>query len=501
MFCTSMNLRRRKSTSTPARMNSSTSIGRSKRLELNPPKSHPSMNWASERAICANEGHSFTSSSVIPWMAVASAGICMPGLMRRVLTVRSPSGLILTIEISTIRSLAVSIPVVSRSKKMIGRLRLSFIWVRSGSGVNHHRHEQHERRAALLVVVNGFENTRTSRIRELDLHGRRFDIRQDLHQERRFEPDGDLLPVVAAADGLIGRHGEVDVLSREVDAVFADIHADQVGGGIRADRHALDAVEQLDAVHEHLVGVGRRNHGVVVGIIALDQPADQRVVFELENSVLRVEPDRDGLLLAQEHRTQQVGRFLGQDERGREVGFGLGLVLDQLVRVRAHESEQLGCEVDIHAVHHRAQLVVRRCEDGLVDAPDQGIHVERDLAVFCAERRHGGIAHGAGAGNGEFAAFPVDADLPVLVVHLDFERELRELLERVEHELRRSRYGAFASDGIDRDGSRQGCLQVGGGYLQLGAFELHEEVIEDRKRVFIADDLSRGRQEREQGGA
>ena len=42
-------------------------------------------------------------------------------------------------------------------------------------------------------------------------------------------------------------------------------------------------------------------------------------------------------------------------------------------------------------------------------------------------------------------------------------------------------------------------FRSGGGYLQLGAFELHEEVIEDRKRVFIADDLSRGRQEREQG--
>jgi hypothetical protein len=60
-------------------------------------------------------------------MAEASSGICIPGLSRRVLVISSPSGMTLTIEISTMRSRAVSTPVVSRSKKMIGRLRFSFI--------------------------------------------------------------------------------------------------------------------------------------------------------------------------------------------------------------------------------------------------------------------------------------------------------------------------------------------------------------------------------------
>ena len=63
----------------------------------------------------------------MPWMAVDSSGICIPGLILRVLTISSPSGITLTIEISTMRSLAGSTPVVSRSKNMIGRLRFSFI--------------------------------------------------------------------------------------------------------------------------------------------------------------------------------------------------------------------------------------------------------------------------------------------------------------------------------------------------------------------------------------
>ena len=63
----------------------------------------------------------------MPCTAVASAGMCISGLSRRVLVISSPSGITLIIEISTIRSRAVSTPVVSRSKKTIGRLSFNFI--------------------------------------------------------------------------------------------------------------------------------------------------------------------------------------------------------------------------------------------------------------------------------------------------------------------------------------------------------------------------------------
>jgi len=98
---------------------------------LKPPKSQPRMNCSSDLATCAKVGHSFTSSSVMPCTAVASSGMCIPGLRRRVFVISSPSGMTLISEISTMRSFDVSTPVVSRSKKTMGRLRLSFISGRS----------------------------------------------------------------------------------------------------------------------------------------------------------------------------------------------------------------------------------------------------------------------------------------------------------------------------------------------------------------------------------
>ena len=48
-------------------------------------------------ATCAKVGQSLTSSSVMPWMAVASSGMCISGLSLRVLTISSPSGMILSL--------------------------------------------------------------------------------------------------------------------------------------------------------------------------------------------------------------------------------------------------------------------------------------------------------------------------------------------------------------------------------------------------------------------
>ena len=76
-----------------------------------------------------NVGSSFTSSSLMPCTAVASAGMGISGFMRRVLTCFVPSGSTFTIEISTMRSCAVSTPVVSRSKNIMGRLSFRFISV------------------------------------------------------------------------------------------------------------------------------------------------------------------------------------------------------------------------------------------------------------------------------------------------------------------------------------------------------------------------------------
>ena len=225
------------------------------------------------------------------------------------------------------------------------------------------------------------------------------------------------------------------------------------------------------------------------------------MALELEHGVLRVEADLDGVVLLQEHRFEQVGRFLGQDERCADLVFGLGLVFHEFVRVGSHERQCPGCEVDVDAVHHGAQLVVGRGEDGLVDAVHEHVHIQPELLLLGAQLRHGGIAHGAGAGDRERTALPVDRYLPVLVVDVDGQRQLGKLLQRVEHQFGGSRDGALAFHTVDRDRAYERRFEVGSGDLQLVAIELHEEVIQDGQRVFIADNLAGCSQERKQGRA
>src|SRR5829696_563926 len=69
---------------TPARLYSAASRRRSYLRMLNPHRSQPSRYLARPGAIARKVGQSATSSSVMPWTAVASGGIGTPGLTRRV---------------------------------------------------------------------------------------------------------------------------------------------------------------------------------------------------------------------------------------------------------------------------------------------------------------------------------------------------------------------------------------------------------------------------------
>ena len=89
--------------------------------------SQPSIHLARDLAIWLKVGSFLTSSSWMPWMREASSEICIVGLILRVLTSVLPSGMTLTMDISTIRSVATLRPVLSMSKKIMGFLRLSFI--------------------------------------------------------------------------------------------------------------------------------------------------------------------------------------------------------------------------------------------------------------------------------------------------------------------------------------------------------------------------------------
>ena len=74
-----------------------------------------------------NVGSLATFSFVMPCTAVANAGIGIVGFTSHVLLSLFPLGNTLNIDISTILSLATSIPVVSKSKKQIGRVSFNSI--------------------------------------------------------------------------------------------------------------------------------------------------------------------------------------------------------------------------------------------------------------------------------------------------------------------------------------------------------------------------------------
>ncbi len=62
-------------------------------------------------------------------MAVVSAGIGIVGFIRCVSVIYLPSGIIFIMLVSMILSVAILIPVVSRSNTARGFVRFSFIWV------------------------------------------------------------------------------------------------------------------------------------------------------------------------------------------------------------------------------------------------------------------------------------------------------------------------------------------------------------------------------------
>ena len=73
-------------------------------------------------------GESLTSSSVIPCTAVDSAGMGISGFTYQVLLSREASGKTFRMQISTILSLEILMPVVSKSKIQSGLWSFKFIF-------------------------------------------------------------------------------------------------------------------------------------------------------------------------------------------------------------------------------------------------------------------------------------------------------------------------------------------------------------------------------------
>ena len=95
----------------------------------------------------------------------------------------------------------------------------------------------------------------------------------------------------------------------------------------------------------------------------------------------------------------------------------------------SYEGEFALLEVEVHAIHHGAELVVSRCEDCLVDACDEHVYIEENIFALCTDCGHCGVANSACARDRERAACPLNLNLPCSVVNLELEGHLGELLE------------------------------------------------------------------------
>ena len=96
-------------------------------FELKPPRSVLDIISLILGAMVTNLGSLITISLVIPCISETSFGIGTSGLTSHVLDSLFPLGKTFSIEISTILSFEILIPVVSRSKKQIGFVSLIFI--------------------------------------------------------------------------------------------------------------------------------------------------------------------------------------------------------------------------------------------------------------------------------------------------------------------------------------------------------------------------------------
>ena len=225
------------------------------------------------------------------------------------------------------------------------------------------------------------------------------------------------------------------------------------------------------------------------------------MVFQVEDDVFVVEFHPDVGVFLPQYAPEQVSRLFGQDERGGRTGFGRGGVLDQLVGVGRHERDRLRFDVDVHAVHHRAELVVGRRENRFVDARKQQVRVDGDfLFRLFVERGLRRVAQSGSAGNGQLARFPADLDFPRRLVGLDRQRLLRELFQRIDHQFDRSGDHAFLLHAVDFQRADHRGLEVRSGDLQHAVLELEQEVVENGQRVLVADHLVGGLQHVQQCG-
>ena len=174
----------------------------------------------------------------------------------------------------------------------------------------------------------------------MDDNLRAVEVAQYLDERGTLEADAHGLTVIVAGHALRSRLREVVVFGVKLQDGVLDVEADQVARVVGERLYTTQGCQQSKTVDTQLVGIVLGNNGVVVGVTALNQTAQDDAVAVVDLSIALVETDRDVATVFSQQVLQQRSGLLWQDKGSRLVALdGVDLVAHQLVTVRGNDCQ------------------------------------------------------------------------------------------------------------------------------------------------------------------
>lgn len=184
------------------------------------------------------------------------------------------------------RSFATSMPVVSKSKNMIGLEIFNFICL----VIKHHRHQKHQE-VVVLLLLSRSDDTCTAWISKLEDDVLRSDAVEHVDEEWAIETDAHWRTIVLAHEVLLSACREVDVLCRHCERIVLNVELDECAALACEHADTTKSADERETIDSDAEWVVCWDYRVVVRVAALNETAAHNVVRELDFSVAVVEVD------------------------------------------------------------------------------------------------------------------------------------------------------------------------------------------------------------------
>ena len=326
-------------------------------------------------------------------------------------------------------------------------------------------------------------------MRHLDEDLLTVDVGDHLGEEFGVEANLHGLALVLAGQFLVCIVGELQVLGSHDQFVLLDGETHLVRCLVGEETDAAECVEERIAVDCKAVGVVLGDGGIVVGVAAFDEAADDVEVLEGEESIRVVvfHAYLQFLFVGGDDVLHHHDGFAGKDERDGVVALDVvAAIAHQLVGVGGHEGDVFGVDFAQDTAHLLAHLVVGGGEGGLADGVGQQAAGQGD-AGGVVRLGHGGEGFGVFTRQTVASFAGGDADTIVGVVDAEGQRHVVEAFQDINQQFRGDCDVGQAVDGTGfhlhfRD---QGGLQVGGTDGEKTFVQVKVEAIDDGYGVII----------------